>query len=183
MKRLTLVRHAKSSWADPEEEDADRPLSPRGRRDAPRMGKRLRRLRLIPDEIVTSPARRARKTAALLAEALELPRGRVHEREGIYEADAERLLEVIRSFEDAWDHVLLVGHNPGLTELWNRLTGLHLPPLTTTGTTSLDLAIVHWKDVVPGAARLLFFDCPANYRQGGANASDAKPLDKSSKRG
>jgi phosphohistidine phosphatase SixA len=96
LKRLTLVRHAKSSWKDPELTDFDRPLSKRGKRDAPLMGERLAGRDSRPELILSSPAKRARKTAKLMARKLELAADRLILEAEIYEAEPEALLKVIR---------------------------------------------------------------------------------------
>ena len=117
MKRLILVRHAKSSWKNAALADSERPLSGRGKRDAPRMGARLAGLGLLPDIILASPARRARKTASLLTGEIPAAAGRILVDPALYEASAGVLLERVRALDETWQHVMLVGHNPGLTDL------------------------------------------------------------------
>jgi phosphohistidine phosphatase len=116
MKRLTLVRHAKSSWKNAALADSDRPLSGRGKQDAPRMGAFLASQGIVPDIILASPARRARKTAQLLAAAIPAAAGRILLDPALYEASAEALLERVRALDETWQHVMLVGHNPGLPD-------------------------------------------------------------------
>lgn len=110
MKTLVLVRHAKSSWKDPGLADRDRPLNPRGRRDAPEMGRRLA-ARGTPDRIVTSPALRAATTAAVIAEAVGYPEREIVEDERLYGAGSEEILEVIRGIEDRFERVFLLGQH------------------------------------------------------------------------
>ncbi len=122
MKTLLLLRHAKSSWKDASLRDFDRPLNKRGLKAARLTGRFMRRQKMKPDLVLSSPAERARQTTALVLEAskssVEL---RYDER--IYEASAHVLLEVVSQIEDAADIVLLVGHNPGMEELLESLTG------------------------------------------------------------
>src|SRR2546421_2803791 len=121
MKTLLLLRHAKSSWADPGQPDFERPLNERGRASAPVMGRFLARRMLKPDVVVCSPAERARETAALALEAAELsPPMRYDTR--IYEAGAARLVEVVREIAEPAASAMLVGHNPGMEELITLLT-------------------------------------------------------------
>lgn len=122
MKRLLLLRHAKSSWDDPDQRDFDRPLAPRGERDAPRIGKALRRRPPAPETILSSPALRARQTidrVAAEARWKASPQGL----EALYGASSGELLEVIRGLPEGCGTALLVGHNPGLEDLLLRLTG------------------------------------------------------------
>ena len=86
MKRLYLVRHAKSSWKDPDLDDFDRPLNKRGKRDAPLMGQKLRQADVRPDLIVSSPAKRAAKTAKIMAGQIEYPVKKIIWDESLYAA-------------------------------------------------------------------------------------------------
>ncbi len=164
MKTLVLLRHAKSSWDDDRLDDHDRPLAPRGHRDAPRMGKRLARRGFDPDLLLTSSAVRARETADYLAAALELAQSRIRIERRIYLASPDELLKVIAALDDSLANVLLVGHNPGLTDLANRLLpSLGLDNLPTAGVVAVECDIVRWKDIDSGALALEFYDSP---RQG-----------------
>ncbi|HJU54196.1 MAG TPA: histidine phosphatase family protein [Pyrinomonadaceae bacterium] len=122
MKKLLLLRHAKSSWDDAGLADFDRPLNGRGRRAAPLMGNFMRARRLRPDLVISSPAARARETVALVLEAAGLETELRYD-ERIYEATAGQLLAVINGVEDDKQEVMLVGHNPGFENLLERLTG------------------------------------------------------------
>jgi phosphohistidine phosphatase len=129
MKTLFLVRHAKSSWGDPTVSDRDRPLNDRGKRDAPKMGKRLAKLDARPDVILSSPARRALKTARMLAEELDYKLDDIRVDARLYATEPDVLLHVIGELGDGKKCVMLVGHNPELTELAHRYSSgiMHLP--------------------------------------------------------
>src|SRR5687767_5425472 len=122
MKALYLLRHAKSSWKEPGLQDFDRPLNNRGREAAPLVGRLIRKGKLRIDLLLSSPAVRARQTAALVREAAGLTAELLYD-ERIYEADADALLEVVRQAADSADALMLVGHNPGMEELLKLLTG------------------------------------------------------------
>jgi phosphohistidine phosphatase len=171
MKRLTLVRHAKSSWKDPELADFDRPLSKRGKQDAPLMGERLAGLNPRPELIISSPAKRARKTAKLIARELELPDDRLILETEIYEAEPEILLKMVRGLDDRWAHVLLVGHNPGLTELGNLLADCGIANIPTCGVLCLDFDAEAWKSLGPRSGTLIFYDYPKNPSTGSRQPS------------
>jgi len=158
MKHLTLVRHAKSSWKNPELADFNRPLNERGKRDAPRMGKRLAARNLRADIIVSSPARRARKTAKWMARELAVSDERIVWEPAIYAAETQTLLEVVRSLDNRWAHVLLVGHNPELTELGNLLADCGIETIPTCGVLCLDFDAKAWQNLGPNSGTLIFFD-------------------------
>ena len=129
MKTLILIRHGKSSWADITLPDKDRPLSPRGERAAPKMGKRLAKRDVRPDLILSSPAMRALATAEIIARKLDYKRKHIVVDDRLYGGDADDLLVVIYELRDKLDRVMLFGHNPELTELARRLSSkiTHMP--------------------------------------------------------
>jgi phosphohistidine phosphatase len=122
VKRLTLVRHAKSDWSLPDQRDWDRPLNPRGNHDAPEMGRRLRQRKLKPDLMLTSPAVRALATATIIAKELRFPAARVQQDERLYLSGPEDMLQAIRELGGEARHLMVFGHNPGITELADRLS-------------------------------------------------------------
>ena len=162
MKRLTLVRHAKSGQKDGSIPDFDRPLASRGKQDAPEMGRRLAARGCAPDAVVTSPAKRARKTAEKVARELSYPAESIHLEPDVYEASVSTLLAIVRGFDDAWGHVMLVGHNPGFEDLANALGNPGLDKLPTCGVVCLDFPASSWGEVQPGSGSLVFFDYPKN---------------------
>ena len=129
MKTLFLIRHAKSSWGDTALPDKDRPLSDRGRRDAPKMGERLAKRDVKPDLILSSPAMRALKTAEIIAKKLDYRRKDIVVDDRFYAVAADDLLDVIHKLDDKLERVMLFGHNPELTELAHRLSSkiTHMP--------------------------------------------------------
>jgi len=122
MKRLLLLRHAKSSWKKKALADFERPLNKRGRRDAPRMGKLLRDENLLPEVIFASSAVRTLETARLLAEAGAFA-GELHSEDDLYLAPASQYIELLHSSGGAADSVLMIGHNPGMQTLVSCLAG------------------------------------------------------------
>ena len=116
MKRLSLLRHAKSSWADSEISDFDRPLKKRGIKAAKAMGSELRRRDVSFDLVLASPARRIVQTIACFEEGYGRPLGSQFER-GIYEASALSLWQIIERASNGSDSLLVVGHQPGLQAL------------------------------------------------------------------
>lgn len=160
MKRLYLVRHAKSSWDDPDLDDAERPLNDRGRKDAPLMGKRLKERELAPGLIISSPAIRAWTTCQVIVEILGYDPDQIHAYPEVYHASSETLLKIVQGLADKYDSVLLVGHNPGLTDFVNDLTEGFIPNIPTAGVVGIQFKVDHWKEVRQGAGHLEFFDFP-----------------------
>jgi phosphohistidine phosphatase len=115
MKRIYLLRHAKSSWKDTSLPDHDRPLAGRGRRAAKAIARHMREHGIEPELVLCSTARRARETLELIEPALDTRA--VHVEHDLYAASAPALLERLRTVPDTVESVLLIGHNPGLQEL------------------------------------------------------------------
>jgi phosphohistidine phosphatase len=128
-RELLVLRHAKSAWDTDARTDFDRPLAKRGRKDAPRMGSWIRENSLVPDHVVSSPARRAEETVRLALAELGVDEADVAWEDGIYENDASILLDVLAACPDDRRRVLLVGHNPALEDLVDHLAGgVDVPP-------------------------------------------------------
>jgi phosphohistidine phosphatase len=147
MKRLTLIRHAKSSWKDLTLADIDRPLNKRGERDAPMMGQRLAEQEFEPDLMVSSPAVRAMATAEAIAEKIGYTLEEIVEEDQLYHASVMDWLEVIWSLDDSLEHVVCFGHNPGLTELVYDITPLDVDNVPTCGIIDLEYDSDSWADV------------------------------------
>lgn len=127
-RELLILRHAKSDWDSGAGTDFDRPLSRRGKHDAPRIGAWLYREGLVPDYVVSSPAERARQTAVKVCKSLELGKKDIVWDPAIYEADLGELLSALARCPEGSATVLLVGHNPGLEELVRHLCGDDMEP-------------------------------------------------------
>ena len=152
MKTLHLMRHAKSSWKDPGLQDFDRPLNGRGREAAPLVGQFILKKKIRPDLILSSTAERARQTAALIIESAELATElRFDER--IYEADAARLLDVVSQIDESFGVALLVGHNPGMEDLLETLTG-EKQGMPTAALARIILDVEKWSKARERAGRL-----------------------------
>ena len=142
-RRLLVLRHAKSSWAESHTDDWERPLNDRGRRDAPAMGHLLRRLSLLPDLIITSDAVRAETTARMVAEAAGYT-GRIVLSPSLYLATPDAMIDVLRAApEPAARAIMIVAHNPGLEGLVAQLTGAHVT-LPTAALVNLALPVDDW---------------------------------------
>lgn len=145
MKTLLIMRHAKSSWEDAVLADEQRPLNKRGRRDASRMGRLLRENGLVPQAIFSSTAERGRQTAIAAAEASGFE-GQIQFEASLYAAPADAYLSVLRGLPAETQVAMVVGHNPGVENLVEELTGEneHLP---TAAIARVELPIERWADL------------------------------------
>lgn len=157
MKQLVLVRHAKSSWKEPGIADLDRPLNERGRRDAPRMAERLAARGACFDAILSSPAVRAFATAEAFAAAFGTEAVRV---DALYLAGVEEFARLARGWDERWQGVLLVAHQPGLGEFVRFLADFDLEHLPTCGVAELGLGLERWSELRAGCGELVRFDFP-----------------------
>ena len=137
MKKLYLIRHAKSSWDDSTLDDFERPLNSRGEKDAPKMGKHLQERRLTPAVALTSPAKRAFDTCKVFTQILGFDPTKIISDKRLYHATEDTLLKIIRELKnhpkDDEENILLFGHNPGLTDFANRLMGANIENIPTCG--------------------------------------------------
>lgn len=146
-KRLVLIRHAKSSWANPLQSDYDRPLNERGLKDAPEMGSRLRKAGFTPDLIIASTARRAAETAKRIAKEVGYPVEKIMWQEKLYHCISSVFDEVVREIPDNMRTVFLVAHNPGITDYVNELSkDFHIDNLPTCSTAGAEADIDSWFD-------------------------------------
>jgi phosphohistidine phosphatase len=145
LKTLLILRHGKSSRAHTDIPDHDRPLKKRGKRDARRMGQLLLDQELVPDLILTSTAKRARKTARLTADTCGYSRG-IAQRSDLYMGGPTAYIEALQGVADESQRVMVVGHNPDLELLLEVLTG-HTEWLPTAALAYISLPILSWTDV------------------------------------
>lgn len=124
-RRLILVRHAKSSWADPGQADHARPLNARGRTDTPRIAARIVELGWTPESVWTSDARRTRETCDLLCAAFD-PAPSVTLDHGLYLGDLDSIRTSAAEWDDALHTVMAIGHNPGWSDAASMLAGTPL---------------------------------------------------------
>lgn len=164
-RELLILRHAKSDWDGDSRDDLARPLSKRGKKDAPRVGAWMYREGLVPNLVVSSPAERARQTTLEVCKGLDYKRKSVVWDETIYEASVEVLLDVLRHYPSGPRTILLVGHNPGLEGLLSHLAGDDLEdlardkPLPTAALARLEMP-EDWTDLAPGCAQILSITLP-----------------------
>jgi phosphohistidine phosphatase len=157
MKKLLLIRHAKSSWKYPELEDHDRPLNKRGERDCIRMAEYLSQRGEKLDAIYSSSAVRALTLAQTMGDTLNVP---VTSRQALYTFGVGALASVIRQFPSTLYKVAVVGHNPAITELANHLTKANIDNVPTSGIATIECNIERWSELTPESSRLISFMAP-----------------------
>lgn len=163
MKTLWLIRHAKSSWADAEQADIERPLNDRGYHDLRFMPARLAASGTpIPEVFISSPAIRAYSTALMFAQHLRYPSEKIVLRESLYESSVFDYLEVIAGIPATYNSAAVFGHNPVLTQLINRISNATLDNLPTCGMAGITFKTDSWTDVLDGEGIIRYFDYPKN---------------------
>lgn len=159
MKRLLLVRHAKASRDIPTQPDRERPLTERGKRQLATISTRLAKRKVKPDAIISSPAVRTRATARFIAKKLDYKRRNIRLDERLYACQAEDLLQIIQSLDDRLQCVMLVGHNPALSELAHQLCE-RLTHLPTGASAEFSFAVPAWSQIGKTTPMQVVFDDP-----------------------
>jgi phosphohistidine phosphatase len=148
MKRLTLMRHADARWKDSSVSDLERPLNRRGTTDAEAIARRMAERGLVPDLILVSPARRTRQTAEILAREFGAAAPRVLPEELLYLAAAGELLKMIQATGPRITHLLVIAHNPGVSELVDLLLPQEAPAeLPAAGLCSIRFGCASWGEI------------------------------------
>lgn len=165
MRSVLMIRHAKSSWDDISVSDFDRTLNERGKHDAPKMAKLLFDREIPIDSFISSPAKRARKTAAYFAKQYGYDVDQIVLNDALYQAEMETFYRVIEHANDAWSHLALFSHNPGITDFVNTLTTtIKVDDIPTCGIFAITSDIAHWSEFRSASKNFLFFDYPRNHR-------------------
>ena len=160
MKNLLIIRHAKSDQSF-FGNDFERPLNERGKTDAPMMAGRLVKKNITVDAFVSSPAKRAKKTAAFFAGAYKIPEAEIILVSALYNAPADAFYEVVAALPDQFNTVALFSHNPDITYFVNSLhTKVRVDNMPTCGIFAVDANITEWKDFLKTNKTFLFFDYP-----------------------
>ncbi len=164
MKEVYFVRHAKSSWDDPWLADHDRPLNKRGKNDAPFMAQVMAAKVPQVDAIVSSTAKRARKTAEAFATAYGLQKQDIKLIQSLYHASTYQITANIKQFPAAWSRVIVFGHNPGYTDLANELAGSYIDNVPTCGIFGTQSSLDEWIEWAPKSALRTSFLYPKLYK-------------------
>jgi phosphohistidine phosphatase len=145
MKKLLIMRHAKSSWKDSEIQDHERPLKKRGLKEAAYIGKVLKNKELVPDKIISSNAIRAADTAAIVADKCGYKK-EIEYTDKLYMAESGTILELIHGQPDSIKELMVIGHNPGMEALVQVLSR-KVESLSTASVAYFQVDIKSWKDL------------------------------------
>lgn len=163
MKKIYLIRHAKSSWKDIGLSDFDRPLNKRGKRDLPYMANRLKQFKIKPDLIISSPAARAKATTLTIADTLKYKASKIRFEESLYDSSYTTYRYLLDSLDDKYDEIFIVAHNPTLTEVGERLSGAILTNIPTCAIVCIEFDIKSFQDIEEESGKILFFDYPKKH--------------------
>ena len=164
MKHLLIIRHAKSSWDNPELQDNERPLNKRGLEDAPMMANILKKNNFKIDKIFSSSALRAKMTAEIFSKELNFPESLIEYTDELYNASRRDILNFIKRVDDKLENIAIVGHNPGLTDLVHFLLYDFDYELPTCAIVGVDLDIEKWSDIKSVTGILRFFEYPKKHK-------------------
>ena len=161
---LTPIRHAKASWTFEGLEDWARPLSRRGMKDCLAVSEVIAGRLPVPDLILTSDAARTIQTCELLLDGLPVAASRVRHLHELYLATDKKILELLEEHRQGCEHVVVVAHNPGLTDLYNRIVAEPIDNMPTLAVASIEMPDNRWTSVAPGTGRLLDYFTPKTSR-------------------
>ena len=160
MKRLILVRHAKSGWNDGIKSDFDRTLTKQGNIDASEMATLIKHSVTKLDKIISSPAVRAISTAQYFANSFDVDFSDIQIDTGLYEKGVSHIKRIIASQNDSLECIMLVGHNPVLTSLTTNLTADEIPALEACSVVCIDFSISQWSEIEKTNGKLIFIEAP-----------------------
>jgi phosphohistidine phosphatase len=164
MKQLYVVRHAKSSWSNAQQTDFERPLNERGKNDAEIIGKKLHEYSILPDYILCSNAKRTRQTLKRLLKYLPVSDKQIEYKNELYLADAQQLNFEVSKLPDEFNKVMVIAHNPGVTNFTNYLLGEDIVSFPTLGIASLEITVDSWQELTSGTAVLRHFIYPKMFK-------------------
>lgn len=160
MKRLIMVRHAKSDWDNLGLKDFDRPLNSRGKENAPDMATRLKNRHYYVDQIISSSAKRTKGTSKRIAKIIEYDKDKILWLDELYHANSNKIREVIYQIDKDVESVMVVCHNTGITDFVNSLCGYVTDNLPTCGMVAFEVDCKKWKHFDEADKKLVFYDYP-----------------------
>lgn len=160
MKNLILTRHAKSDWSNLHLTDFERELNKRGLMDAPSMGLRILNRQIFIDQIISSPAMRAKQTADIIADSINISSEKIKWDDRLYHASPYVIQDVILETNDEYNCIMIVCHNNGITDFANSLCGMITENIPTCGMVAFEIDCDSWTEFARAKKRLLFYDYP-----------------------
>ncbi len=163
MKKIYLIRHAKASDAEFGINDFERALSKKGKNDATFIAKRLKHFGISPDLIISSPAKRAKTTAKIIAETLNYEKYSINFQESLYDSSCQTYRYLLDSVDDSIKSLFIVAHNPTITETGEILSGAILTNMPTCSIVCIEFDVRSLKDIKENSGKILFFDYPKKH--------------------
>ena len=146
MKKLIIIRHCKSSWLDPSLSDYERPLNKRGRNDGYKMSNELSKKIKHVDLLISSSSKRTKLTSNIFIDKINI--NEIEYRDDFYHSSSENIISILEKINNSFKSVIIIGHNPGFTDLVNKLTNINLFNLPTTGVVIVNLNIKNWDQIL-----------------------------------
>lgn len=156
MKKLILVRHAKSSWKE-DVKDHDRGLKARGCTDAELVSLKFKEYSLLPDKVLSSTAKRAKTTAQIFSKKLNLDSELIELNKNIYDFSGENLIKTIKETSDNYDVIMVFGHNFALTNFVNTFGDMPIENVPTSGLVVIEFQVDSWKFIYKGETIKVIF--------------------------
>lgn len=163
MRTLYLTRHAESDWKDTDTSDFERTLNESGKKEASFIGLQLNNLEVTPHLITSSSAKRAYQTIQLISNEIDYPFDAIEFNKSIYNANLNDLLKIVHHLPNNHSNIMLVGHNPTMTDLANYLTGNAIGNMPTCSVFKIELHIDNWQEIIQGIGSQQFFIYPKMY--------------------
>ena len=163
MKKIILIRHAKSSWSSGVSEDIDRPLNDRGKRDAPFMAQKLKEIVPKVDGLIKSPSKRTRQTATYFLDVFDLEEKVNLTARDLYHGSIKDILDEVQGLPMDWETVILFGHNPGMTYIAQYFGGENIPNMPTCGVLIVESEVNDWAELSKENSKILAFEYPKKY--------------------
>lgn len=163
VKKIYLIRHAKSSWSEKGMNDFDRPLNKQGKKDLHFMANRLKEFGIKPDLILSSTAKRAQKSAKAIAEIIKYNIDKIAFNDSLYDSSYTAYRYLLDTLNDKLKSIFIVGHNPTLTEMGERLSGAILTNIPTCSIVCIEFDVKSFKDIEEDSGKILFFDYPKKH--------------------
>ena len=163
MKKLILIRHSKTENLVTGQSDYFRPLKPRDHNDAHLIAEKLKEKGLTPDLLISSPAKRAEKTAKELVREINYDKKKIKSADSLYESSYEKYLELIHATDDKHESIFIIAHNPTITEVGERLSGAILSNIPTCAIVCISFDVESFKEITEESGHILFFDYPKKH--------------------
>ena len=161
MYTLVMIRHAKSSWANPLQSDFERPLNERGKKEAPLIGEKLKSLNLVPDLIISSSAKRTKQTAKRIAKEVDYAVDEIKWEEKLYHCIPSVFVELIQQLDSKVKTVFIVAHNPGITDFVNDLSPqFSIENMPTGGVVGAHITTTEWSEFPTAKKKVFLFEYP-----------------------